>query len=308
MSFLAAFNRMCRGSTVRFRVLAGWLRTGLHLGLLVSLAVCWSEDPGLGLPATASPKGPIEKNPAGQGWPGILERVRAKALTYTDQLPNFICQQTTQRFIRSVSPVNRHAVWRKTDSFVAELSFYDKKENYEIVSINQRSAKGETIEKLAGEHSTGEFVSALRGLFEPNAKAVFRPKGTKKINKVQTLCIAFEVPREKSKRSISYNDQTIITAYRGKCWVDPVSYQVVRLEKKAVDIPRGFPVNRFDVLIEYAPVRIAAASHWLPKKAQVWIDGWRWLSAESGILLHTKHIIQFDGYRRFETGVKLMIE
>lgn len=49
-------------------------------------------------------------------------------------------------------------------------------------------------------------------------------------------------------------------AYRGKCWVDPVSYQVVRLEKKAVDIPRDFPVNRFDVLIEYAPVRIAESS------------------------------------------------
>lgn len=104
------------------------------------------------------------------------------------------------------------------------------------------------------------------------------------------------------------NDQTIITAYRGKCWVDPVSYQVVRLEKEAVDIPRDFPVNRFDVLIEYAPVRIAESSHWLPKKAQVWIDGWRWLSAKRGILLHTKHIIRFDGYRRFETGVKLMID
>ncbi len=33
------------------------------------------------------------------------------------------------------------------------------------------------------------------------------------------------------------NDQTIITAYRGKCCVDPASYQVVRLEKEAVDIP-----------------------------------------------------------------------
>lgn len=296
------------GRTLRLRVLAQWLRTVLQLGLLVAFAVCWSEDPVLGLPAAASPQGPIKENPERQGWPGLLERVREKALTYTERLPNFICQQTTQRFIRSESPVNRHAVWRKTGSFVAALAFYDQKEHYEIVSINQRPAKAKTIEKLAGEHSTGEFVSALRGLFEPNTKAMFRRKGTKKINKVQTLCIAFEVPRERSKRSITYNDQTIITAYRGKCWVDPVSFQVVRLEKEAVDIPRDFPVNRFDVSIEYAPVKIAEAFHWLPKEAQVWIDGWRWLSAKSAILLHTKHIIRFDGYRRFETGVKLMIE
>ena len=275
---------------------------------LVSLATCWSEAPALGLPAAASRQGPIEKSRAGQGWRGILERVREKALTYTEGLPNFICQQTTQRFIRSESPVNRHVVWRKTGSFVAALAFYDKKEHYEIVSINRRPAKGETIEKLAGAHSTGEFVSALRGLFEPSTKAIFRRKGTKKINKVQTLCIAFDVPRERSKRSITYNNQTIVTACRGKCWVDPVSYQVVRLEKEAVDIPRDFPVNRFDLSIEYAPVKIAEAFHWLPKEAQVWIDGWRWLSAESAILLHTKHIIRFDGYRRFETGVKLMIE
>ncbi len=298
----------CRGGTVHFRVLAVWLRIGLHLGLLVWLAVCWSDDPGLGLPATASPQGPIKENPSGQGWPEILERVRAKALTYTEQLPNFICRQTTQRYIRTQSPVNRHVVWRKIDSFVAALSFYDKKEHYEIVSINQRPAKGETIERLAGEHSTGEFLSALRGLFEPNSKAVFRQEGTKKINKVRTLCIAFEVPRETSKRSITYNDQTIITAYRGKCWIDPVSYQVVRLEKRAVDIPRGFPVNRFDMSIEYAPAKIADTVHWLPKEAQVWIDGWRWLSEKRGLLLHTRHTIRFDGYRRFETDVKITIE
>ena len=196
--------------------------------------------------------------------------------------------------------------WRTTGSFVAALSFYDKKEHYEIVSVNQQPAKGGTIEKLSGGLSTGEFGSALKGLFESKTEAVFRQAGIETINNTETLRIAFDVPQEKSKRFISHNKRTIITAYRGQCWVDPINYQVVRLEKKAVDMPRKFPVTRFDMSIDYASVTISDASHWLPKKAETWIS-YR-LAGGLGNELHTKNRIRFDAYRRFGAGVKLVTD
>ena len=166
------------------------------------------------------------------------------------------------------------------------------------------------MENLSGSLSMGEFGSALRGLFEPRTQAQFRPAGLKKINNTKTLCIAFKVSQERSSRFIAYDDQTIITAYRGRCWVDPDNYRIVRLEKKAVGIPGNFPVTRFDTIVDYAPVDISGSSHWLPREAEIWIS--RRLLGDHRILktgrIRTKIKIQFDGYRRFGTGVKLVTE
>ncbi len=299
----AASTRTFLDDPVQPRVRSRHLKTSLNLGLLISLTLFGSDRPSLTQEAAAGSQRQLERITPGQDWPRILERVRRNALAYTDQLPNFICRQTTRRFVRSTGIA---LGWRKTGSFVAALSFYDKKEHYEILSVNGRPVKEKTIETLTGGLSTGEFGSALRGLFEPRTQAVFRREGIKTMNKVKTLCIAFEVPQERSRRFISYNKRTIITAYRGRCWVDPINYRVVRLEKKAVGIPRDFPVTRFDMSIDYAPFAISNARHWLPKEAEIWIS--RRLPGRPSTQLHTKNRIRFGAYRRFMAGVKLVTD
>lgn len=247
-----------------------------------------------------------EKSPSGRDWPLILARVRSNALAYSARLPDFICKQTTRQFIRSVAPT---VGWKIIGSFVAELSFYDRKEHYEILTVNREPAPGgTTMDDLSGGLSMGEFGSALRGLFEHRTQAEFRLIGPKRINKRKTLCIAFEVSQERSRRFITFNDRTIMTAYRGRCWVNPDTYEVVRLEKKAVDIPREFPVTQFDMSVDYAPATISGASYWLPREAEIWISRRPPGVSLKNLRIRTKSKIRFDGYRRFGTGVKLVTE
>lgn len=247
-----------------------------------------------------------EKAPSGKDWPLILARVRSNALAYSSQLPDFICNQTTRQFIRTVAPT---VGWKLAGSFVAELSYYDRKEHYEILSVNRKPVPGgTTMENLGGGLSMGEFGSALRGLFEHRTQAEFKPQGLKKINKLETLCIAFQVSQERSRRFITLNDKTIITAYRGRCWVNPDTYEVVRLEKKSVDIPREFPVTQFDMSVDYAPATISGASYWLPREAEIWISRRPPGVSLKNLRIRTKSKIRFDGYRRFGTGVKLVTE
>ena len=283
------------------------MKTFVGLGFAALLALSGLERPRLLQNAVAQTRPAPEEAVSTQDWPVILARVRSKALAYSDQLPDFICNQTTHLFFRSMSPTK---VWRRTGSFVAALSFYDRKEHYEILSVNQKPAPGATMENMPGGLSIGEFGSALRGLFEHRTQARFEPLGLKKINKLETLCITFQVSQERSKRFITYNDRTIMTAYRGRCWVNPVTYEIVRLEKKAVDIPRDFPVTRFDMSVDYAPVTISGTSHWLPKQAAIWINRRvpGSLSTLARHVIKTKSEIRFDGYRRFGTGVKLVTE
>lgn len=282
------------------------MRACITLGFVALLALTGLEHPHLVRDAAADNPPVTEEAPSGKDWPLILARVRSNALAYSDQLPDFICNQTTRRFVWTVAPT---VGWKITDRFVAELSFYDRKEHYEILTVNREPAPGgTTMDNLSGGISIGEFGSALRGLFEHRTQAEFRLIGPKRVNRRETLCIAFEVSQERSRRFVAYNDRTIMTAYRGRCWVNPVTYEIVRLEKKSVDIPQDFPVTRFDMSVDYAPATISGASYWLPKEAEIWIS-----RRLPGISLkntrrRTKSKIRFDGYRRFGTGVKLVTE
>jgi len=273
---------------------------------VVLLALVGLEHPHIVRNAAAHSPPVAEDGPSRKDWPVILARVRSNALAYSEQLPDFICNQTTTLFIRTVSPTVR---WKITGGFVAALSFYDGKEHYEIVSVNSKPAPGATMENLTGRLTIGEFGSALRGLFEPRTQAEFKLVGLKKMNKLKTLCIAFQVSQERSRRFITYKQKTIITAYRGRCWVNPETYEIVRLEKKAVGIPRDFPVSQFDMSVDYAPVTISGSPHWVPRKAEIRIS--RRLQGEQtskNTFMRTKSKIRFDGYRRFGTGVKLVTE
>ena len=150
-------------------------------------------------------------------WPRFLESVRVKALAYIDELPNFICAQETQRHIR-----HPQRGWKPIDNFVAELTYFNKKERYKILKVGNNAATNATIENLSGTISTGEFGTQMQSLFDPAANTSFRLEGRVQSNGHETVRIDYEVPRNPRGRTITYNNRRTIvriaTAYRGRCW------------------------------------------------------------------------------------------
>jgi hypothetical protein len=237
------------------------------------------------------------KAPTEENWPQFLQAVRSKATAYIDNLPNFICTQITQRFIRFFP-----SGWRQVDNFVADLSYYDKKEHYKILTVANQASPNATMETLSGTRSTGEFGTTLRALFDPNTNATFRLEGLDQTNGRDTVRIGYQVPKETSSRTINYNNQrTVITAYRGRCWIDPTSYQVVRLEDKALAIPEDFPITRSEGATDYDLAEISGVKYWLPVRAEV-------LLVEGAAKVHTRNVIEFKKYRKFEAEVKISTE
>jgi hypothetical protein len=263
------------------------------------------------VPTTPAPSTPAQSGPApavpearqkspgeimGEAeWQKFLESARAKAMAYTDELPNFICTQVTQRFVRFFP-----GGWRQVDNYVADLTYFEKKENYKILTVANQVRSGATIETLSGTRSTGEFGTSLRSLFDPATKANFRLEGRDQTNGHETIRVGYQVPRETSSRTINYNNErTIVTAYRGRCWIDPQSHQVVRLEDKAISIPDDFPITRSEGAIDYDLADIAGRKYWLPARAEV-------LLIEGGAKLHTRNVIEFKRYRKFEAEVRIV--
>ena len=248
-------------------------------------------------PRALRPQGAESKGRPEADWPRFLESVRAKALAYTDELPNFICSQVTQRHVR-----HSQRGWRPVDNFVAELTYFHKQEHYKILTIGNQTVPDSTIENLSGTTSTGEFGTAVRSLFDPVANTSFRLEGRAQSNGHETVRIGYEVPQKPAGRTITYNKRTIATAYRGRCWIDPISFQVVRLEYKALDIPKNFPIIQSEGATDYDLTDIEGKKYWLPVRAEVLllVD-----LVDLGERRHTQNVIEFKRYRKFEAEVRI---
>ena len=240
--------------------------------------------------------------PDRETWPQFLEQVRSTAMAYTENLPNFICTQITQRYLRRLPKTG----WVRVDNFVAELTYYDKQEHYKLVSVGNRSAASDaTLESLKGTTSTGEFGSSLNYLFDPATGTHFRFEGIDHSRGSPTVRVGFRVPKDTSKRSIIFREGTtevgVVTPYRGRCWIDPGSLQVVQIKERAYRIPDTFPITRSEGSTQYDRVEIAGQQHWLPVRAEVLLEN-------RSARLHTRNVIQFKQYRRFGSEVKFVTE
>jgi hypothetical protein len=261
-----------------------------------------SRTPGIEVtspaPPTPSPGiGLKSKMPDERTFPEFLEKVRENAMAYSDNLPNFICTQITTRSERTFPES-----WRQVDNFVAELTYFEKKENYKVISIADRPAKTSTIENLQGTYSTGEFGTSLLVLFHPRTNAKFYFEESEFINGHETIRISYQVPKETGGNTISYNrERKIIAAYRGRCWIDPESFQVVRLEEKSIDIPRDFPITRAERTVDYELQNIAGQKYWLPVRAEI-------LLVEGAVNHYARNVIEFKKYRKYEAEVKILPE
>ena len=94
----------------------------------------------------------------------LLERVRQYALNYSKNLPNFICTQVTRRY----SDRNNSGFWQTEDTLTTRLSYFEQKEKYELVMVNNHSTT-QSYHSLGGASSSGEFGSMLQQIFDKDS-------------------------------------------------------------------------------------------------------------------------------------------
>ena len=99
-----------------------------------------------------------------------LDAIREYALSYTKNLPNYTCTQTTRETIS----VAAGQVQRPPDVIEEQISFIDKKELRKVVKINGSNASPEGRDQRANASSRGEFGNLLDIVFEPATGADIR--------------------------------------------------------------------------------------------------------------------------------------
>jgi hypothetical protein len=225
----------------------------------------------------------------------ILDEIKQYALTYTENLPNFICLQVTRRFV----DLNLSDHYRLIDTVNAQLSYTEGKENYRLVSINNHYTNT-SMEQLGGAVSVGEFGSLMKGIFDSKSEAEFGWDHWGTLRGKRMAAFNYFIDSGHSTYSIEYQrEQRIITAYRGLIYADPDTGAIFRITFVAVDIPSSFPVKEAAETLDYDDVDISGQPYICPLKADLRMRAGR---------ERTKNEIEFRLYRRFGTESNIVYD
>jgi len=242
-------------------------------------------DPSPSAPAPAGP------SPTGNPSAALIEKARAAAFEFSQNLPNFICKEVMARYSQ------RGRDQMPLDVVSAEIIYDQGKETYRNVKIDDRPTAA-SLEEISGSWSTGEFASTLLSLFAPETNARFRSGGATTISGVTAQVYDFDVSKANSRWMVRAESQTLVPAYKGSVWIDPSTARVLRVEMQAHNIPPDFPMDTIESAVDYSYVLIGGKSFLLPVHAES-------LGCPRAAGGCSHNIIDFRNYHEFRVDVKI---
>jgi len=233
---------------------------------LGKLAAASASLPVAAASAPAAPKADADSSAplSAEEQKRMVEAIRDAALAYTENLPNYICAQVTER---RVDPTGS-GDWRKQDTILETLSYNEHQESYKVVTINDRVATDKKHDQLGGATSSGEFGSILRALFDPRDEAEFqwtrqtrisRPAGDRNAD-----LLSFRVRRPVYGIQDQTSGRSISVGYHGFLWADRETAAILRIKFDCDDIPTDFPIQSVSLDLIYDFVEIAGQRYALP--------------------------------------------
>ena len=254
-----------------------------------------------GLPEPEAPEAiPAERRqpppPSAEEQKRIIEEARRGALDYTRGLPDYLCLQLTRRY---VDPSGLEMDWLKYDEVKTRVSYVDQRENYELISVNNK-VTNQGFDEIGGATSTGEFGSTLAELFSPTTAAEFRWARHALLRGRGVWVFSLHVPKSRSRLGLVYQkQQEIIAGYSGLIYVDKETERVIRIVTQAENIPSDFPIQDARTRLDYDFVEIAGGNYLLPLKARVFMRDGRYLS---------RNDVEFRLYRKFSAEASISFD
>lgn len=217
----------------------------------------------------------------------LIDRTKEWAMTFTNGLPNFICQQETTRYMEE----SRSEGWQPQDVITAKVVYEDGREQYKEITVGGKRTNKSMLE-LGGSTSTGEFASTLHSLFSDESNAQFKFYQSTHVSDTAAAIYDFKVALHNSDWFITVGGQTLVPAYSGSVWIDKSTGQVRRLEMQANNIPKDFPVDSMEWAVDYDEVSLGTAKFLLPVHAEN-------LGCQRGTTICSKNAIDFRDYEKF---------
>jgi hypothetical protein len=230
--------------------------------------------------------------PSSEDQAKLLDEVRDYAVNYIKRLPDFICLEQTRRYVDTTGK----DAWRQQDVITARLSYFNQKEDYKLISQNDKVVTEASYTSAGGAISMGDFGTTMRDIFDPSSHTSFAWDRWTTLRGRRTHVFSYNVPLEYSRYTIEYQGeaksdvQRITVGYRGSVFVDKEYNTIVRIAQEAVNIPPTFPVQAAEETLDYDFTKIGDTEFFLPLVVNLKMHTGR---------VWSKNVKEFRLYRKF---------
>ncbi|HYW45759.1 MAG TPA: hypothetical protein VE959_23040 [Bryobacteraceae bacterium] len=242
-------------------------RLGAGPKTVAALAKLVEATTSLPVAVTAPPPAPVVVPPPEPAELNrILAEIRQNALDYTKNLPNYICAQETRRHVDPTGTGN----YRLADRILEKLTFFEQKEDYKVISINDRPVtNGVQHNQLGGAKSSGEFGSILHTIFDPEAQAEFQWERWATLPAGRAYVFAFRVRQPRYGIEHGESKRSISVGFHGLIFADRDTKTVRRIQMECDGIPADFPIQSVTLALDYDTFEIAGQKFVLPLKSEI---------------------------------------
>ena len=278
------------------------LQGQLKIGPLTLVRLKMLRDQSQSLTAAKPVVAPLPPKPipppSSEEQAAILDEVREYALTYSANLPDFICTQVTTRFAAPL-PGTRYGGasgdsprWQQLDKLTIRLSYFQQKEDYKLILQNNTPTQVD-YKKLGGATSYGDFGTMMRQVFERHTETRFEWDHWGTLRGKRVMAFGYKVALSNSEYHIGVKEenQFITVGYHGLVEVDKETHKIMRVTSIADDIPPGFPIRHVESTLDYDYVELSGRPFLLPLKGNVTATGGDFLE---------KNENEFRIYRKYE--------
>jgi hypothetical protein len=231
----------------------------------------------------------------------IIAAAREYALNYSKQLPNYLCLEVVRRaFDNNLNDAAGSEQWRSDDTVVMRLSYFEQKEDYKIVTVNNSAVENKSVDQLGGVISTGEFGTMLRAIFQPESEARFDWDHWAKLRGRKMYAFSYDIDQPHSQYSIVWEKtDKVVPAYRGLVYIDVDTNMIMHITQEPYDIPRAFPVRASKEVLDYDFQKIGDSQFLVPLKVVLTSRTIKYLS---------KNEIEFRLYQKFGTDTVIKFD
>lgn len=229
--------------------------------------------------------------PDAAAFDALLVRLKASAMRYQGQLPDFTCTEVT---VRKEDSSGNGANWRTLDTLEELVSFASSGRVSKM--LVKKNGRPTTTKKPGGLIENAVLSGAIvpRGIFGAKAQPKFDWDHWETRSEHRIAVIAYQAVGE------NYPDGK--TRYElkvtGEISFDETAGNLVRTESSSVG-PPGYPFGEVRVEMYYAPVTISDRELILPTKAvTTTARGKRRYQSE----------IQFTGYRKYQADATVRFD
>jgi hypothetical protein len=232
----------------------------------------------------------------------LLRDIKQRMRQNLTRIPNYTCLETITRGQRApdrmvVAVPGTKVPYRRTDIVRIEVAEVGRSELFARPGEHDFQKRELSEFVTGGLIGDGLFSSFANNVFL-NTVATYKYRGDETLEGRSTLRFDYDVPQLLSGYRFRSPYGQAILGYHGSFWVDPETYDAVRLEIVADVIPPELRVAGARDQIDYSRVRIGSADVLLPQSAEMMV----WQNDNAG----NRNQISFTHCREY--GVESVIK